>query len=247
MLEADALARHLGGGPGDTRRWPIVQAYRDDEVGRAAAGAFRKSLAASGVPELRDVRLPAAGDLPEQILEEVQGGNGPATVVLWLPGADVRRLGERSWGAFPSGGIYLSSTLAGTAAAFGAPNGEVYVVHPFALPKGTGERDRIRTWLAARKVPAGDERLQANAFFAAGITGDALDRMLDFFSRDYMLEWVEHMAEESVNPSAYPRLSLGPGQRFGSKGSYILRYEPDGVGFAPAGGWIVPEWRRGGE
>jgi hypothetical protein len=245
MLEADALARHLGGGPDDTRRRPVVQVYRDDEVGRAAGGAFRKSLAASGVPELRDVRLPAAGDLPERILEELRGENGPATVVLWLPGSDVRRLGGRPWGASPPGRIYLSSTLASTAAAsaLDAPNGEIYVVHPFTLPKGTGERDRVRTWLAARKVPPGDERLQANAFFAAGITGDALDRMLDFFSRDYMLEWVEHMVEETVSPSAYPRLSLGPGQRFGSKGSYILRYEPDGGGFLPVGGWIVPEGR----
>jgi len=245
MLEADALARHLRGGPVDLRRGQVVQVYRDDEVGRAVAGAFRKSLAASGVSELRDVRLPATGGLPDRIFEKAQGGDPPATVVLWLPGSDVRRLGKRPWGASPPGGIYLSSTLAGTAAAaaLGAPNGEVYVVHPFALPKGKGERDRILTWLAARKVPPGDERLQSNAFFAAGITGDALDRMLDFFSRDYMLEWVEHMTEESVNPSAYPRMSLGPGQRFGSKGSYILRYEPDGGGFLPVGGWIVPEWR----
>lgn len=248
-LEADALARHLGGGPDDLRRGPVVQVYRDDEVGRAAAGAFRKSLASSGVPDLRDVRLAATGDLPDRIFGEAQGDARPATVVLWLPGPDVRRLGERPWGANPPGGIYLSSTLAGTAAAaaFGTANGEVYVVHPFALPKGKEERDRIRIWLAARNVPPGDERLQANAFFAAGITGDALDRMLDFFSRDYLLEWVEHMAEESVNPSAYPRMSLGPGQRFGSKGSYILRYEPDSGGFLPVGSWIVPEWReRGG-
>jgi cytochrome c553 len=245
MLEADALARHLGERPDDFRRGPVVQVHRDDEVGRAAAGAFRAALAASGVVNLRDVLLPAGGDPPERIFAAPQGGTGTATVVLWLTASDVRRLGGQPWGESPPGTIYLSSTLAGTAAAaaLGAPNGEVYVVHPFALPKGSGERDRVRIWLAARKVPPGDERLQTNAFFAAGITGDALDRMLDFFSRDYMLEWVEHMAEESVNPSAYPRLSLGPGQRFGSKGSYILRYEPDGVAFTPVGGWIVPELR----
>jgi len=245
MLEADALARHLGGGQEDLPRGQVVQIYRDDEIGRAASGAFRKALAANGASELRDVRLPAAGDPPDRIFEEGPGGGRPGTVVLWLPGSDVRRLGERPWGASPPGRIFLSSTLAGTeaAGAIVASNAEVYVVHPFALPKRKGERDRIRTWLAARKVPPGDERLQANAFFAAGITGDALDRMLDFFSRDYMLEWVEHMAEESINPSAYPRVSLGPGQRFGSKGSYILRRAPDGGGFIPVGGWIVPELR----
>jgi len=244
-LEADVLARHLSGEPDDIRRGPVVQMFRDNEVGRAAAGAFRKWLAAYGVSDLRDVRLPATGDLPERIPEELTVGNGPATVVLWLPGSDMRILGERPGGAYPPRRIYLSSTIAGTAAAaaLGAPNREVYVVHPFAIPRGKEVQDRIRIWLAARKVPPGDERLQFNAFFAAGITGDALDRMLDFFSRDYMLEWVEHMTEESLNPSAYPRLSLGPGQRFASKGSYILRYAPETGGFIPVGGWIVPEVR----
>jgi len=75
---------------------------------------------------------------------------------------------------------------------------------------------------------------------AAAIAVAALDQMLDFFSRDYLLETVEHMAESTVTPSAYPRLSLGPGQRFASKGSYILRYAPKGV-LLPTGGWIVPE------
>jgi hypothetical protein len=31
------------------------------------------------------------------------------------------------------------------------------------------------------------------------------------------------------------------GQRFASKGSYILRYAPGTGGFVPEGGWIVPE------
>ena len=163
--------------------------------------------------------------------------------VLWLTAADLRRIGELPRSRPLSGRIYLSSTLAGTAAAaaFGARNGEVYVAHPFALPKGKGEQDRIRLWLDSRKIPAGDERLQSNAFFAAAIAVEALGELLDFFSRDYFLEKVEHMVETTVTPSAYPRLSLGPGQRFASKGSYILRYEPESGGFLPVGGWIVPE------
>jgi hypothetical protein len=119
----------------------------------------------------------------------------------------------------------------------------VYLAHPFALPKGKGERDRARLWLSARKVPPGEERLQNNAFFAAAIAVDAVDQLLDFFSRDYLLEKVEHMVENAVPPSSYPRLSLGPGQRFASKGSYLLRYAPETGGFVPEGDWIVPELR----
>jgi len=244
-LEADVLAAHLSGESAELRRGPFAQVYRDDETGRTAAAAFREALARSGVPELRNVLLPATGDLPTRLLEEARGGERPVNFVLWLPESDLRRLGERPWSAPPPGRIYLSSTLAGTAAAasLGARKGEVYVVHPFALPKGGGEQDRIRIWLRSRKIPPGDERLQANAFFAAAIAVEALGELLDFFSRDYFLEKVEHMVETTVTPSAYPRLSLGPGQRFASKGSYILRYVPNGGGFIPVGGWIVPELR----
>jgi cytochrome c553 len=243
--EADALAAHLSAEPEDIRRVPFVQVFRDDTTGRAAAAAFREALARSGMPGVRDVRVTAAGDPPERILEEARKGDRPENLVLWLPEYDVRRLGARQWSASPPGRIYLSSTLAGTgaAAALGPRKGEVFVVHPFALPKGTGEQDRIRIWLDSRKIPRGDERLQANAFFAAAFAAEAVAELLDFFSRDYFLEKVEHMAESTVTPSAYPRLSLGPGQRFASKGSYILRYEPDSGGFVPVGGWIVPESR----
>lgn len=41
----------------------------------------------------------------------------------------------------------------------------------------------------------------------------------------------------------YPRLSLGPGQRFASKGGYIVRFAPDGRLVAESG-WIVPQALR---
>jgi ABC-type branched-subunit amino acid transport system substrate-binding protein len=244
-LEADVLARHLSGAPDDIRGGPVVQVYRDDETGNAAAAAFREALSRCGASGLRDVRLPADGDPPDRILEEAVGGDHPAAVVLWLREPDLRRFADRTGGASWPGRTYLSSTLAGTAApaALGAPKGTVYLAHPFALPKGKGERDRARLWLSARKVPLGEERLQNNAFFAAAIAVDAMDQLLDFFSRDYLLEKVEHMVETAVPPSSYPRLSLGPGQRFASKGSYILRYAPETGGFVPEGDWIVPEGR----
>jgi len=77
---------------------------------------------------------------------------------------------------------------------------------------------RMGAWLRARNVPPADERIQANTYFAATIAGDALAHMDENFSRDYFIERVEHMTEQSLFPSVYPRLSLGPGQRFASRG-----------------------------
>jgi hypothetical protein len=38
----------------------------------------------------------------------------------------------------------------------------------------------------------------------------------------------------------YPRLSLAPGQRFASKGAYIVRFGSDGQSVLPESDWIVP-------
>ncbi|MCU1276457.1 MAG: cytochrome, partial [bacterium] len=39
----------------------------------------------------------------------------------------------------------------------------------------------------------------------------------------------------------YPRLGLAPGQRFASKGGYIVRLaQPSGARVAADGDWIVP-------
>ncbi len=244
-LEADALAWHLGGDPEVTRPLEVVQVYRDDGPGKAAAAAFRESLARTAVGSvLRDVLLPAAGEPPARFLETLPEGNRFSAAVLWLSGSDLRRLGEPAWNAASPRRIYLSSTLAGTTAAssLGAPTERVRLVHPFPLPGKEGPGlTRIRLWLRARNVPPGEERVQANAFFSVTIVAEALDRLLDFFSREYLIERVEHMAEDSVTPASYGRLSLGPGQRFASKGCYILRHVPGTGELIPVGDWIVPD------
>jgi hypothetical protein len=39
----------------------------------------------------------------------------------------------------------------------------------------------------------------------------------------------------------YPRLGLAPGQRFGSKGAYVVRFaDPQGKRLVADGDWIVP-------
>jgi hypothetical protein len=53
-----------------------------------------------------------------------------------------------------------------------------------------------------------------------------------------MIEIVEHIAEKALETSVYPRLSLGPSQRFASKGAYILKLNKDGI--KQVGDWIVP-------
>ena len=217
--------------------------FRDDETGRVPAQALREALGRRGVA-LLDYPVGAAGPLSAAVWAGVLREARPATLVAWLDPADLQGLAESGAPAAGLQAVYLSASLSSMPPA-GLPGAwleRVRMVHPFAPP---GERERqlarMNVWLRARQVAPGDPRTQANAYFAATVTGDAISHIGEYFSRDYFIERIEQMAETSLSPSIYPRLSLGPGQRFASRGGYILGF-PQGAGAAPVpvSDWLVP-------
>jgi hypothetical protein len=85
-------------------------------------------------------------------------------------------------------------------------------------------------------MPPGDERLQRATWWTAAVLDDALAHMVDHFDRAWLIERVEHEAELVPDPGVYPSPSLGPGQRFASKGCWIVRLDPAAPGgVAPVG------------
>jgi len=109
-----------------------------------------------------------------------------------------------------------------------------------------------------------DEPLQAEAFFAVNFLTDTVAGMLDNLYRDYFLERTESMLSKAEgmkseqqardremlgkphtlptlhgSTTIYPHLGLGPGQRFASKGTYIVHFGDDGKLIAESG-WVVP-------
>jgi hypothetical protein len=48
------------------------------------------------------------------------------------------------------------------------------------------------------------------------------------------------MVDRSVKTTQYPRLTLGPGERFASMGCYIVRPGASGATVVPVSEWIVP-------
>jgi hypothetical protein len=239
-LEAEVLGRHLQERAPSDAAPVIVQVYRDDAAGRVPAEALRRMLA--GRWRVVDCPLPADGRLPDDCLPAGAGRALPDAVVLWLDHQALAALGALPAGA--PGALYASSSLL----AMHRPKlpdawlARLRMVHPFDLPPARERRmARLQAWLRARGIPEGDQRTQANAFFAATIAGDALSHVGETFSRDYFIERIEQMTQASLSPSIYPHLSLGPGQRFASKGAYVVEFpaEADGAPVAVSG-WLIP-------
>ncbi|GAB4482237.1 MAG: ABC transporter substrate-binding protein [Burkholderiaceae bacterium] len=76
---------------------------------------------------------------------------------------------------------------------------------------------RSRAWLAARGLRPSSERIAANALLAAIVATEMMMHVDDRFSREYCIEQIEHNLENVPPLTAYPRLSIGPAQRFAAR------------------------------
>jgi hypothetical protein len=98
-----------------------------------------------------------------------------------------------------------------------------------------------RAWLRARQIQSPEERIQSDTYFAVRTLGDALMHVVGNFSREYLIEKIEHRLSDSTWASLYPSANLGAGQRFVSKGAYIARStEVEDGGLTAVTGWIIP-------
>lgn len=242
-LEAEVLAKHLLEAGQSAKHGTVVQVYRDDALGRLPAQVLHETLPLGSGKTVVDYPLEEGDHLSMEVVAKL-AGDRPYVLVVWLGPADLKGAGLTGSPPAALKEIYMSASLS----AMRQPDiplgwlSRLNMVYPFDLPASREQRlARMRAWLHARKIPLADERTQANAFFAASVTGDAVSHLGDNFSRDYLIERIEQMAQTALSPSIYPHLSLGPGQRFASKGGYIVRFSPgsDSTPLAVSE-WLIP-------
>ena len=223
-LEAESLAHFLDNNPAETGAGPILQIFRNDDVAGRAAEAFRKALKNQSA-RVVDIGIDPKQPLTADFWSTLTIRETPSVLVLWLNEPDLNELNAISGAGYPRLRIYLSSTLAAGLLS-SVPQGlkeKIRFLHSFDLPGQLDRRlFRMNAWLKARKIEQTDQRIQANTYFALTQTGNALMHLVDNFSRDYFVEQIEHGVDNSVAPSVYSRLSLGPGQRFAAKSCSIV-------------------------
>jgi hypothetical protein len=235
LLEAELIAHDLAARGVKAQR--IVLLFRAGDIGEQAAAAFTAAMGASGTTVIKR-RLPAQGG----DLRGALGGPGPVdTWVLWLRPGDLEVLAQRPP---PAGSLYVSGLMSELEQ---APLPESWrpatrMPYLFDLP----DQRRVRLdyqlgWFAARKIKVSSLRIQSDTFLACGLLAETISHMVDAFQRDYLVERLDDNIEHRILTGYYPRLSLGIGQTFGSKGGYLVHFaEPQGAKLARDSEWIVP-------
>nr|WP_092416373.1 c-type cytochrome [Collimonas sp. OK307] len=235
MLEADLIAKKILDAGSGTVAKNVRQIYRADDSGEAGAQELDAALKHHGISVSSRVLAPG-----ERIANALRGVAGTDVIVLWLRPADIAALPTT-----PMPAVVFMSGLMGGLERSPLPSswrGSTRLAYPFDLP----DRRRVRVdyalgWFSIRRIPVVSIQVQADTYLACGLLAETLSHMVDTFVRDYLVERIEDMLERRILTGYYPRLTLASGQRFASKGGYIVRFaEPDGMRLVADGDWIVP-------
>jgi hypothetical protein len=238
LLEADLGAHWLASlsRSGTVRR--VVQVYQRDDIGTAAARSLRAQLQAAGVAVVDHVLGPGARQ--GEWLHATAGLSPSDALMLWTRRSELDAV---TASAPPTGVVLVSGLMEGLSVVhLPAPWRErMRMIYPFDLP-GPGARSAVpRAWLAKNRIALTDEGVEIDTYVACAAMSEIIGSLFDSYSRELLIERFEDMLGNAATPGRYPRLGLAQGQRFASKGGYIVRFSaPDGRAPTAEGDWIVP-------
>jgi hypothetical protein len=216
----------------------LVQIARDGDIGVDAARTLAE-LAGMGPRGVNRILKPGAS--PQALADALKDVGAGDVVVLWLRPADLQALPAEPG---PAAAVFVSGLMGGLEKApLPAPwRAVAQMTYPVDLPANRAVRMNYPLgWFQIQHIPVVAERVQTDTYIACNILGEATGHMLDNFVRDYLVELVEEMLSERLVNGYFGRLGLAPGQRFASKGGYLVRMaEPAGPKVVAASGWIVP-------
>ncbi len=205
---------------------PVVQVYRPGTQGAIMA----KRIHQASIDEdwrVRDVLLEHPDTPSRDFWLELFAEREGSIFLVWLPASELAPLSvpvdppPRTPEA-----LVLSETITGPEAfvVTGSMRNRTRVVSLLERPAGR-ERSlaRLKAWLSPREIELDRERVQADTYLSATLVASATKHMRQNFSREYLIEIIEHGMDNAVFRSVYPRLTLGPNQRIASKSCFVLR------------------------
>ena len=234
LLEAGLIANHLSGGAGE-----VTQVYRLHDSGEAAALALRAALDGGGF-KIQSKALPTEATATQ--IREAVSGAPRGVLVLWLRAEDLAALE----GVAPpaSSQVFISGIMGGLEH---SPlpkqwRARVEMTYPQDLPASSQVRVGVPLqWFKIKGIPLVAESVQLNTYLACGFLAETVSHLSDTIGRDYLVERLEEMMEHRLMTGPYPRLTLAAGQRFASKGGYLVRFaDSEGERLLADGDWTVP-------
>jgi hypothetical protein len=221
--EGETAARFIRREEGIPRDAPVVQVVRDLPASRAAARGFESARVTMGLTVPAEVVLGQERVPDEAFWKELVSSHRKAVLLLWLDGADLAAVGALD---HEPAAVFVSSSLMGEALYVLPENVReiTWITYPRSFAEDeTRSRFATEAWLRAKELPITNFDIQARMYFLGWTLAPMVKMMRDDFYRDYFFDIVDMMRDQYYSIAVFPRLSFGPGQRYASKGCYVVQ------------------------
>lgn len=244
VQEGETVARYLNRLDSLSPAKPILQIVQDSPIGKSLAAGFEKIWKELEQPTVKTVLLSASQLADQTILGNLLKTQKPGIVLLWTDADMIPNLPIHFNKTADPGMIFMSSGYLGkkTAAIPENVRDKIFITYPYRLtpyvgPKTGGFDSRIPVLSSAKDFS--DPRITSRTttmLQQAALQG--LNLIYDNLYRDHLLDVMSMQMDLTVRD--YERLSFGPGQRYVSKGCYIIQLGPGTVpAIIPRSEWVI--------
>lgn len=202
----------------------IVQIVRSSPEGQALSTGFQRTWRDLGQQPPVTIMLGETERLTPEMLHRLLAREIPAALILWdgpeaLPALTLLAAAEnRPEMAFVSAG-YLGNGI------WSLPvqvRDFTFMAYPFSLPQDDLRYKVYMEQLTNSPRPRGQaEKIRPGTYAVTRALAQALMDMNGNYYRDHLLDVISMMPDQDI--PLYERLSFGPGQRYASKGCYIVQ------------------------
>ena len=221
--EGEAAARYLGSRAQTPQHRAVVQIVRDSRQGRALAEGFQVAWRESGHKVLVTIMLKADETASDTVVQLVLAREKPAAVVIWDGPAAIDSLQKIVSSKDGPDLLLVSSSYLGKSL-WTIPDqlrNVTHITYPYRLPQDEKLHDKLNVPMMSNPLLHDETRLIAKKSTAVvGVLNQALFAMKENIFREYFLDIISMLKD--VDVPLYERFSFGPGQRYASKGCYVV-------------------------
>ena len=223
--EGDAAARFLRRSVTDAAERKVVQIYEDTKAGKALAQGFEKEWSELGHRPPVNRILRSGETVTKELLDQLYGTGKPDVILLWLGSGAIPAIKAVSESGKEPEKLLVSSTLLKNQI-WDIPDEArdfTFITYPYRLPPLHNKRSPSSPAHRDNNTHPflNDQFIAIRMYYLSMLLTETFMDMKSNFYRDYFLDAIS-MMNDMIYPD-HPNVSFGPGQRYASKGCYVVQ------------------------